>query len=129
MEIVKRKSGRPSDYRPELIDKVYEYVEQAKKGKQLPKRCGLRIYLGYCKNTVLKWERRHKDFALALEYLDDVQEGMLVDGGLNKSLSAPITQLILFNHGYKIRKDETSDDKPLPPQIIVFKDKANDNTK
>lgn len=124
-----RKVGRPSDYSPRYIDKVYMYVKQEQETGKLPKLCGLRVVLGYCRNTLIKWAEEHKEFALALEYLDDVQESMLIDKGLDKSMNSAVAKLMLYNHGYRERHDDTSGDKPLTPQIIIFQEKENDNTK
>jgi hypothetical protein len=59
-ELLKR--GRPTDYRPEYCEQVYNYMAQ---GYSLTAAAG---DLGQCYDTLIAWTQKHPEFAQAVKH-------------------------------------------------------------
>ena len=118
--------GRPTKYTPDLVDKVYEYLDTCKQTVEdyvktdgeksqsyqriihanIPKRTGLAGYLKVNQETLTEWGKIYPDFSAALDEVDRQQHDRLVEGGLNGDFSPVITKLMLSNnHGYREKSE------------------------
>ena len=118
-----------------MIKDVYNYFESCTvedehgelKLVSLPSRVGCSIYMKVHEKSFRNWakDKDKQDFFLALEWVDSFQEQSLVDGGAFGLLNPTITKLILMNnHNYKERRDNTSGDEPIE-QIKFYIPKNN----
>lgn len=127
----KNKGGRPSKYKPEFVQKVYDYVSQCVSDKdnyKLPTREGLANSFfidgkqGVTVETIANWGKRDEAFLSALRFIDQKQKEELINRGLNNEANSTIAKLILSaNHNMREKQDVTSGDKPLPSVINLVK--------
>ncbi len=121
-ETVANKVGRPTKYSQEMVDKVYEYLnEYIGLGHVIPTQAGLSLYLGIAKDTINDWssQEEKKEFSVALMKLKAEQEMRLFSGGLSGDYNATIAKLGLGNHGYSDKNELTGKDgTPLIPTSI-----------
>lgn len=132
---IPRNWHRTSDYKPEYIDKVYEYLEnkcadvvtefhktrgtkantyEQKIEVYLPTKEDFAIYIGVSRKTLYNWSDEHDDFAEALDLILTIQKVRLINGGLGGKYNHVVTDLILSaNHGMKKRVDSTTNDEPV----------------
>lgn len=104
-----KKIGAPSLYNPvETPKKAAAYIRKehmriTKKGYKLsfPSIAGLCTELGVVKNTLYNWGREHEEFGSLLAELNQRQEQLLLENGLNGMYNPVITKLVLGKHGYK----------------------------
>lgn len=113
-------AGRPTKYKPEYVQKVYEYLKEcSRENMKLPKRVDVAILLDVTEDTLNNWAKQHTAFLGALETVDAFQHSRLVDDGIygGKEVNSTIVKLMLQNnHGYK-------DQPALPPLNIYSVDK------
>ena len=127
--------ARPTDYKPEYINKIDEYLKEhvdttkkilikvSSKGSKeymektivnLPTIEGFAEFIGVARKTIYNWKRDHKDFSDELEKIETVQLSRLINNGLSGNYNSTIAKLVLSaNHGMRERWDGTSDDQPL----------------
>jgi hypothetical protein len=141
------KVGRPTGYRPEMNQKVDEYLKlckdeyfqltkstggnsdtfENKLRSRLPNMARLSLFLGVPERTLYDWADRHEEFSQSLGKVKKEQEARLLEMGVSGEYNSTIAKLILSsNHGYKERSDHTSDDKPIPILGDMLKDKKNE---
>lgn len=134
------KEGRPTKYSPAVAKKVVEYVDscvdevydyhktqgmtsntfERKLNVKIPTLEGLATYLNVHRDTLQEWKKLHPEFSVSFDYLLRTQAERLMMGGLSGDYNPTIAKLILSaNHGMKERVDNTTDDKPLPPNVTV----------
>lgn len=127
-----RPVGRPSDYRPEYIGKVDEYI--ATTGREqttLPTLQGLAVFLGTSMTSVQRWEAANPEFRLALDKLMAIQGEQLINDGIygGKEVNSTIVKLLLMNnHGMREKTDTDLRIKELPKPIVevdVLQDEGN----
>lgn len=99
--------GRPSLLNEALLEKAKFYLMEGYKEVEniVPSVAGLACYLGVGKTAVYEWAKESSDpirieFANTLEAVLTKQEMLLINGGLSQKFSAPITKLMMANHGY-----------------------------
>ena len=121
----KHPGGRPSEYKPEYVEKVDEYIQlslkQNKTTTELPTLVGLAIYFDKVVNTLKNWGKEHPEFLTALRKLQAYQKRELINRGLLGTYNSTIAKLILSsNHGMTERIDQTSGDEPMrePPLTV-----------
>jgi len=82
----KHPGGRPSEYKPEYVEKVDEYIQlslkQNKTTTELPTFVGLAIYFDKVVNTLKNWGKEHPEFLTALRKLQAYQKRELINRGL-----------------------------------------------
>lgn len=120
------KVGRPSEYTPEAINVLNEYLEVATpEKKKIPTVEGLALKLGINKTTLYRWAENNEEFRNALEELKMRQKESLTDIGIfgGKEINATIVALLLkVNHDMiETTKQEISVDNPL----VIIKDNGN----
>ena len=95
--------GAPTKYNDEVIVKTIAYISNHKMhGDVVPSMAGLCCELGITKSTAYDWSSQDdkKEFSDTLEILQQVQERLLLSGGLSGDNNSTITKLMLCNHGY-----------------------------
>lgn len=108
--------GRPTKLTPELVDRAWEYIEQAQDSIQtvgeklvlkvnIPTIEGLANYLDTSRETLYQWEKENKDFSDILTRVRNNQAERLVNNGLAGTYNQVITKLMLSKHGY-VEKSE-----------------------
>lgn len=127
------KGGRPSDFGEWTAGECEEYLQSFLGGdggglndKELvPTRAGLALHLKTSKASLVVWskhtDKTHPDanvsqFQDALFRLDQIQEVLLVGGGLSGDYNSGIAKLILSNHGYADKIDNISTDGSMTPK-------------
>ncbi len=149
VESKKRGKGRPTKYKPDLIEKVDEYLKTCVEEVEdyiksdgakstsyqrivhanIPKRQGFASYIDVNVDTLNEWSKKYPDFSVALKKIDREQHNRLVEGGLSGTYSPVITKLMLSNnHGYREKSDVTTDGKELPTPLLSALDVQNNNS-
>lgn len=118
--IIKNQGGRPTKYKKTFVQEVYDYLEELKKlPRQLPKIEDIAIRLNVNVDTVNEWRKLDKRFSVAIEAVKDRQAQKLLDDGIYGKTNSTIVKLVLMsNHNYKERSDQTSDNKVLPTPLL-----------
>lgn len=127
--------GRPTEYRDSYVGEVDKFLKEVrmkyvlletevKKGKEiklekktktfmvsLPSRYKFAQRLDCDEETLIEWGKRHPDFSVALNKIDQAQKEMLLDGTASGLIKEGIAKLILINnHGFKNKLEvETRD--------------------
>lgn len=107
------KGGRPSLYNGDMLEKIKQYISHfqnpessnMKTREVTPTMAGLAIYLGITKKTLYNWAENNEELLHAFDELQDTQETILISGGLSGEFNAPISKLILTNHGYSDKQN------------------------
>lgn len=98
----KHAGGRPTDYTPEVIDKLNKYLEEAiPQNMKIPTVEGIALKLGINKDTLYEWAKVHPEFSDALSELKMKQKEALTEIGIfgGKEINATIVALLLkVNH-------------------------------
>lgn len=117
-------AGRPSKYQESFIKEVDNYLETTgKEQTTLPTLQGFALYIGCSLDAIDDWKKLYPEFSGALEKLKNKQAEQLINDGIygGKEVNATIVKLLLQNnHGMKERTDNTSGDKPIETNTIVF---------
>lgn len=124
--------GRPHGLTPEIMEKSKYYLMEGflEVGNVVPSVAGLGCYLGLSRSTIYEYRDYSKEFADTLNAILMKQEMMLMDGGLSQKFSAPITKLMLANHGYSdsVKQDITTNGESVnKPTVINLVAGKNDN--
>ena len=102
--------GRPSKYTKELQEQADEYAENyADFGDVVPSVVGLADALDIHTRTVQNWahDEDKPDFLRTLDKINRVQHRVALSKGLTGDFNAAITKLLLHNHGYSDKTDNT----------------------
>lgn len=121
-EVNKTTRGRPSllDNKEKLISDTLDYIaNHAEYDDLVPSTAGLAFFLGAGKSTVYDLAKKDQDFSDTLSILQSKQERMLVSGGLSNQMNATITKLMMCNHGYSEKVDNTSSDGSMTPKSFT----------
>lgn len=111
-------AGRPTKLDESMQQRADHYVTHYREaGDIVPSRAGLACHLGVSRETLARWSKRDERFRGTLKRLSDHQERMAWNGGLSGEFNAPITKLLLANHGYsdRVAQDNTSSDGSMSP--------------
>lgn len=131
--MAKHPGGRPTEYSPEIIEKIKEYLElcvdeneqivkqeNTEKGYQMyetrlkvriPTIEGLAVHLKIHKDTIYEWVSIYPEFSDAIEELRAIQSDRVLNNGLAGTYNSTIAKLLLSSkHGYveKTATDLTS---------------------
>ena len=94
--------GRPTDYSPEVIDKVNEYLRNAvPENQQIPTIERIALNIGVNRDTLYEWAKQHTDFSDTLERVRAIQKDLLIQTGIfgGKEINSNIIMLMLkVNH-------------------------------
>lgn len=120
--------ARPIEYRPEIVDKVKQYLKECvdeieeyhkTRGEKsdtyerivkvkIPTIEGLAVYLGVNRSTLYEWKDTYKEFSDIIEELQAIQADRLLNNGLNGSYNSTIAKVLLTKHGYREGTDITT---------------------
>ena len=96
------KTGRPSDYTPEVIEQINEYMEEAiPQNMKIPTVEGIALKLGINRDTLYEWAKVHPEFSDTLARMKMKQKEILQEIGIfgGKEINATIVALLLkVNH-------------------------------
>lgn len=107
--MAKKPFGRPSKLTPAVRKKAEWYVNGGyiECDDAVPSIAGLSVELGVNRSTVQDWGGSDDAFSGTLARLKSIQERVSVSKGLKGEFNAAITKLLLANHGYAERTDNT----------------------
>ena len=118
---VKDKGGRPSQLTPELIAKAELYLTDYMSNDDIvPSVAGLACYLDIPRSSLYNYKGQSDRLLDTIERIEQLQEKMLVKGGLLGDFNPTITKLMMSNHGYsdKAQVDNVSSDGSMKPTVI-----------
>jgi hypothetical protein len=130
----KHAGGRPSEYTPEVIEQINEYMEEAiPQNMKIPTVEGIALKLGINRDTLYEWAKVHPEFSDTLSKLKMKQKEILQEIGIfgGKEINATIVALLLkVNHDMveTTKTDITSGGKPIPILGNVCTDSSNTET-
>lgn len=121
--------GRPKEYRPEMVEQGYEWLETCRDYRdaqgylqvKIPTIEGLAICLKISRDTVYAWAIEYKDFSDMVELLKARQAERLLHNGLSGQYNASITKLMLNKHNYHDKQEidhTTAGDKITTSPIV-----------
>jgi hypothetical protein len=120
------KMGRPTKYDPSFVAKVDEYLLQCgREQTMLPTLEQFTIFLNISMDALEDYREKYADFSGALEKIMKCQKIQLINDGIygGKEVNSTIVKLLLQNnHGMREKVDTTTDGKPLPIQVVSYKD-------
>lgn len=102
--------GRPTSYNEEVQKVADHYIINFKElGDPFPSVVGLACELGVAENTLYNWSKAegNDEFLRTLAMIKATQHRKAVAGGISGEFNAAITKLVLHNHGYSDRTDQT----------------------
>lgn len=113
--------GQPTKYTKAMQAKADAYAsgDFRKAGDVVPSRVGLARFLKVSTPTLLNWRDAHPAFFTTLGTIQEEQHRMLVNGGLSSETNTVITKLMLSNHGYSDKIDNTSSDGSMSPKPAI----------
>jgi hypothetical protein len=119
-------AGRPTDYKPEVIDEINEYLKSATpENQQIPTIERIALNLGIHRDTLYEWAKVHPEFSDTIEKVKATQKDLLIQTGIfgGKEVNATIIALLLkVNHDMiEVTREEHTgkDGKDLFPQPIL----------
>jgi hypothetical protein len=111
---IRSRMGRPTKYSDEIHEKALQYIDGGwrEKGHNHPSLVGFARSIKVSKQTLYNWGEKHPEFLDTLDELQAEQEFTVLDNALTGDYVAPISKLVLSNHGYsdKVQQDNISSD-------------------
>ena len=101
--------GRPSKYTPELQIAADWYADNwDTTGDVIPSQVGLACHLNVSESTVSLWATQDDKprFSETLATINARQHKTALNKGLTGDFTAPITKLVLHNHGYSDKSQQ-----------------------
>ncbi len=134
------RTGRPTEYKEEFIDKVDKYLEESQdtyndfvkqkneeKGYEifdrgltvnLPTIEGFALFIGVSKKVLYTWEQKHDDFLHALDKIRTEQQKRLINSGLSKDYNPTIAKLILSSNHNMVEKTQADATHNMPEPLL-----------
>ena len=101
--------GRPTKYNQEIVKKAQHYLDNYEEhGHVIPSAAGLSLVLGLSRETLRLWSKDEdkKEFLGILDRINQKQECVLINNGLNGTFNSNIAKLVLGKHGYQDRQQQ-----------------------
>jgi len=102
--------GRPSKYSPEILEQAQAYLDGGYEAEEpVPTIAGLADTLKISRDTVYDWASQEdkQEFSDTVEGILVRQERKLLSGGLKGDHNPTIAKLMLNNHGYSDKVENT----------------------
>ena len=101
------KTGRPTKYSEEVLEKAKEYLETYESSAPVPSIVGLCLHLDVSRKTIYNWasDGVHEEFLHILDRCQDLQHRELLKGGLLGDFNSNITKMMLTKHGYSDKQE------------------------
>lgn len=119
---VKDKGGRPSQLTPELIAKAELYLTDYMSNDDIvPSVAGLACYLDIPRSSLYNYKGQSDRLLDTIERIEQLQEKLLLKGGLLGDFNPTITKLMMSNHGYSDKQevDNRSSDNSMRPVFNI----------
>ena len=100
-ELVKNKTGRPTNYNKNFCVLASRYLKEFQKDEPVPTIAGLACFLKIPRQKIYEYKGQYEEFRDIVDNLLSLQEKKLVAGSLNNKLNSKISALMLAKHGYK----------------------------
>jgi len=116
-------TGRPTKYNTALLEKAQHYLDNyGEYGDIIPSLAGLALVLGLSRETLRLWSKDEdkKEFFGILERINQKQECVLINNGLNGTFNSNIAKLVLGKHGYQDRQQQEG----TQVQVIINRDRV-----
>jgi len=102
--------GRPTKFTPALVKKAQHYLDNFNSeeyGDAIPSVVGLAMVVDVRRETLHVWAKEDgkEDIANILAQIQETQERVLINSGLNGTFNSNITKLVLGKHGYHDKQD------------------------
>jgi len=112
--------GRPTKYNEEMLARANEYLDNhLSEGDTVPTLVGLAYTLDVADETLTNWGNKHPEFLGTLQKVMQKQHKMLVANGLTGEYVAPITKLMMCNHGYSEKTENNNNNTTKSVNIEV----------
>ena len=101
--------ARPTKYGQEIVTKAQHYLDNyGEYGHKIPSSAGLSLVLGLSRETLRLWSKDEdkKEFLGILDRINQKQECVLLDNGLDGTFNSTIKKLVLGKHGYHDRQQQ-----------------------
>jgi len=117
VKAAKNPVGRPVTYTEAVVKVAWAYIEnyKTKYKHEFPSVVGLCSVLDRSRSTLYRWADEnageyHKEFKDVLAKLNETQELVLLNNGINRTFNSNICKLVLGKHGYheKLDTDQTT---------------------
>lgn len=100
--------GRPVEYNDAILAKAKDYlINHESEGDLVPSIAGLADNLKKHRDTLYDWAKKYPEFSDTLDEIETKQHRKLLSGGLKGDMNATIVKLMLHNHGYSDKSDNT----------------------
>ncbi len=103
--VIKKTLGRPTTYTQALVTMAWAYIKnyKTKHGHEFPSVVGLCSVVNRSRSTLYRWSDEHsdiyqKEFKDILAKLNEEQELVLLNNGINGKFNSNITKLVLGKH-------------------------------
>lgn len=120
-QIETNRVGRPSEL-PKVLElaKLYLNGDWQVFGDVIPSVAGLACYCGKNRDSMYQYAKESEEFSDILSSLLTLQENKLLNGGLNGTMNATITKLLLTKHNYsdRVETDLKSSDGSMSPKTF-----------
>ena len=101
--------ARPTKYNQEIMVKSLDYLDHYEDYDHIiPSISGLALVLGLSRETLRLWSKDEdkKEFFGILDRINQKQECVLINNGLNGTFNSNIAKLVLGKHGYHDRPQQ-----------------------
>lgn len=105
--MTKKLAGRPTKLVPAMREQTIDYLRDCADNKKVPSHARLAVVLGVNKSTLYEWAKNDEAFSNTLKDINTLQEATLVEGGLENKYNSTIVKLMLSNHGYSDKQEQT----------------------
>jgi hypothetical protein len=119
-----KKTGRPSNYRPEFPQMVYEYVKYCQDNDKLPLIKEFCYQSNINPDKIERYTKLNRSFRRSIEHLKHIAEYMLVNKGLTRKYDPAFAKFILAaNYGY-VETSKTINEGQTSQVVVIDSSKG-----